>query len=144
MTYSQKPWRANTTLTWTIVLSLTVATFGGLVAIASLAVGMTPWEAVVVRQVAAQPVVPTVNGALQVSTTDQICLDDNDCAWIGTRCDSCSCGDTVNVATTQRYEDQLKTLCADYRGAVCDYNCTATKPRCVNRRCVLAENPPQP
>lgn len=137
MYYSQKPWRAHDTLFWFTVLGLGIATFAGLVAICALAIGLTPWEIVVVRQAAAQPVAVTATGELQIPLIDQLCLTDQDCTTTITVCGGCSCGSPVNVLYAAKYQQQLPQLCQAYTGPFCQLYCLPQTPRCINQRCAL-------
>lgn len=135
MIYSQKPWRAHDTLFWFTVLGLGIATFAGLVAICVLAVGLTPWEIIVVRAETPAPMV-TSSGALQIPLVDQLCLNDSDCASVTTVCGSCTCGEAVNKIYGQKYNAQYAVLCANVPPMLCEP--CANTPRCINSRCVLA------
>jgi len=136
MYYTQKPWRAHRTISFLTILGLGISSFTALVAVATLAAGMTPWEVVVVRQ-QITPAAVSPTGALQVPMVDQLCLTDNDCATAATICNSCTCGDAVNKIYEQKYRDQYAALCANVRPVICDYRCPAAA-RCINKRCTLS------
>ncbi|MDD5110318.1 MAG: hypothetical protein PHI63_03810 [Patescibacteria group bacterium] len=138
-----KSWRAHNTLFWVFILSLGIATFAGLVAVCTLTIGMTPWEIIVVQASTPPPTVSS-SGSLAVSGIDQLCLGDADCTKISTRCDSCECGEAVNKIYAWKYQEQYRTLCTGYLGAVCRYACATPYPRCIARRCVLSDAPAPP
>jgi hypothetical protein len=71
---------------------------------------------------------------LQIDMMDRSCDQDADCEHVATQC-SCACGKGVNKSQAQKYRDQIKQLCADYRGKRCSIRCDGSV-KCTNKVCI--------
>lgn len=135
-----KPWRAHDSLYWFTIIGLGMATFSALMAIATVAVAISPRKMLIIQNTPVAVEIPS-SGVLEIALADQLCATDNNCTKVSTRCDSCECDGPVNKINAQQYQEQYAVMCANFEGPVCRYLCTTPNVRCIAGRCTLTETP---
>lgn len=68
------------------------------------------------------------------------CNADSDCVQVGLGCNGCCDYDAVAKDKEPVFNETFKSLCADYKGGVCEcHDPDRKQPACVNNRCAMVK-----